>query len=118
MSKLSPRQKRHQLTKQAILQAAKKIVAEEGVTALSMRAIADKIDYSPSGLYEYYGSKEEIVAELTKEGFEKLGSDLTRIDPALSPSQRLTEAGLVYLRFAASYPELYGLMFGIYAGHQ
>ena len=118
MSKLSPRQKRHELTRQAILQAAKKIVAEEGVSALSMRAIADKIDYSPSGLYEYFGSKEDIISELSKEGFDRLGADLTQIDPTLSPSERLTEAGLVYLRFAASHPELYGLMFGHYSGHQ
>lgn len=118
MAKLSPRQKRHELTKQAILQAARQIVAKEGVAALSMRAIADRIDYSPSGLYEYYGSKEEIVSELSNEGFERLGADLHRIDPAMTPSQRLTEAGLVYLRFAAAYPELYDLMFGQLTGAQ
>ena len=61
----APRTKRHLRTKQAILDAARQIIAEEGPAALSMRALADRIDYSAAGLYEYFGSKEEIIAAVS-----------------------------------------------------
>ena len=65
-------------TQQAILDAARAIIHEQGPDKLSMRAIADRIDYSPAGLYEYYGSKEEIIAEEeadVKEGRKVIDSE-------------------------------------------
>ena len=46
------RTKRHLRTKQSILDAARAIIAEEGPAALSMRALADRIDYSAAGLHD------------------------------------------------------------------
>ncbi|NJN55580.1 MAG: helix-turn-helix transcriptional regulator, partial [Anaerolineae bacterium] len=59
MDELTPRERRHLRTKDAILDAARLIIKEQGADALSIRAIAEQIDYSPAGLYEYFGSKEE-----------------------------------------------------------
>jgi ACR3 family arsenite transporter len=67
----SPRIRRHQRTQQAILDAARAIISREGVGELSMRAIAERIDYSPAGLYEYFDGKvkslgfqgEQIIAQ-------------------------------------------------------
>ena len=58
---LTPRQRRHLRTKDAILDAARQIIATEGAEKLSMRAIAKRIDYSPAGLYEYFGSKDVLT---------------------------------------------------------
>ena len=80
---LSPRERRHQRTQQAILDAALEIIHEKGVDGLSIRAIADKIDYSPAGLYEYYGSKEEIIAALCMQGLERFGRHLASVDRSL-----------------------------------
>jgi AcrR family transcriptional regulator len=55
MDELTPRQRRHLRTKDAILDAARQIIAEEGADNLSMRGIAERIDYSAAGLYEYFG---------------------------------------------------------------
>ena len=72
MEALSPRAKRHQRTRDAILEAARHIVHEDGIGGLSMREIARRIEYSPAGLYEYFGSKEEIIDAICEEGFRRL----------------------------------------------
>ncbi len=60
--------RRHVRTKQAILDAALEIVIQNGPAALSMRSLAERIDYSPAGLYEYFSSKEEIISAVCDEG--------------------------------------------------
>src|SRR5476651_772965 len=52
-----------------ILDAALTIAKEEGWPALSMRKIADKIEYTAPIIYEYYANKEAILLELTKKGY-------------------------------------------------
>ncbi|MBW7883486.1 MAG: TetR/AcrR family transcriptional regulator [Caldilineaceae bacterium] len=108
---LSPRERRHQRTQQAILEAARQIIREEGVDSLSMRAIADRIDYSPAGLYEYFGSKEEIVGGVCSEGFLRLTQRLQSTDPSLPPLDYLVEMGLSYISFAMSNSDFFMLMF-------
>ena len=107
----SPREKRRARTREAILEAAMQIVMQSGVEALSIREIAGRIDYSPSGLYEYFSSKEEIIEELVNEGFARLTARMEhgiRGETALS---RLQEAGKVYMHFALQEPQLYLMMF-------
>ena len=72
----SPREKRRARTREAILEAAMQVVRQKGVEALSIREIVGRIDYSPSGLYEYFSSKEEIIQELVDEGFARLTARL------------------------------------------
>ncbi len=83
------RQRRHVRTKQAILDAALEIVIQDGPAALSMRALAERIDYSPAGLYEYFGSKEEIIAAVCDEGQRMLYEAMDRVNGGLPPVERL-----------------------------
>lgn len=108
---VTPRQKRQVRTRQAILDAASAIIAEKGVEGLSMREIASRSEYSPSGLYEYFASKNEIVDALVEEGFTKLSAMLRRVSQNASPDLRLIDYGLLYLEFALAHPEQYLLMF-------
>ncbi len=108
----TPREKRRARTRESILDAAMQIVMRQGVEALSMRAIAERIDYSPSGLYEYFSSKEEIIDALADEGFARLAERLKHGIQGESALSRLQEAGKVYMRFALQEPQLYMLMFG------
>jgi AcrR family transcriptional regulator len=87
------------------------IVTEHGVEALSMREIAERIEYSPSGLYEYFSSKEEIIDALVDEGFERLKERLKQGIHGDTALARLERAGHVYLQFATHEPELYLMMF-------
>src|SRR5580693_4926258 len=63
-------------TRVNILDAAYDIVKEEGWQALSMRKIADKIEYTAPIIYEYYANKEAILLELSKKGFEMLANQM------------------------------------------
>lgn len=111
MVKKTPRQRRHARTKAAILEAARQLINEEGADGLSMRAIARRIDYSPAGLYEYFGSKEEIVTAVCVEGHTRLRNTLQQVDPDLPPVDYLREIGLAYIAFAVQHPDYYLTMF-------
>ncbi len=107
----SPRERRHEKTRQAILDAARKIIATEGTEALSMRAIAQRIDYSPAGLYEYFDSKEEIIGAVCEQGHRRLTEYMQRADPDLPPDELLLQLGLAYVDFAVRNPDFFLLMF-------
>ncbi len=87
------------------------IVKQHGIEALSMREIAGRIDYSPSGLYEYFSSKEEIIEALVDIGFASLSARLERGIQGATATARLQEAGKVYMQFALQEPQLYLMMF-------
>ncbi len=108
---LSTRERRHLRTHQAILDAARRIISEKGIDGLSMRAIARKIEYSPAGLYEYFGSKDEIVAAVCAEGNERLTSYMKRVDPTLPVHDYLKGIGAAYIEFAVGNPDHFMLMF-------
>lgn len=111
MTALSPREKRQQRTYQAILDAARQLINEKGIDGLSMRAIAERIDYSPAGLYEYFGSKEEIVGALCQQGHRRLTSYMTLVDKQLPFLDYFLEIGLAYIEFAVRNPDFFLLMF-------
>lgn len=106
-----PRTRRHQRTKQAILDAALEIINESGPADLSMRALADRIDYSPAGLYEYFSGKEEIVQAICQQGHEHLTAYMSQVERTLPSEEYLLEIGLAYIRFALDYADHFLLMF-------
>jgi AcrR family transcriptional regulator len=108
---LSPRERRALRTREAILEAARHIINKEGVNALSIRAIADAIDYSPAGLYEYFGSKEEIIMAVVAQGFERFTRALESADTTLPAVEYIKAVGLAYIDFAVRYPDFFLLMF-------
>ncbi len=107
----TPRTKRRLRTKQAILDAARAIIVEDGLPALSMRTLADRIDYSPAGLYEYFGSKEEIVGAVCDEGQSFLFEAMDQVDKSLPPTDYLDGIGLAYIGFALEHPDYFLVMF-------
>lgn len=111
MSDLTPREKRQQRTHQAILDAARQLINEKGIDGLSMRAIAERIDYSPAGLYEYFGSKEEIIGALCRQGQQRLTAYMAAVDKDQPFLDYFLEIGLAYIEFAVQYPDFFLLMF-------
>ena len=110
---MQPRERRFQRTKQAILDAALEIIREEGPGALNMRALAERSDYSAAGLYEYFGGKDEIIAEVCQQGHERLASHMRRADAGLPVEDYLYEIGIGYIRFALENPDHFLLMFTV-----
>jgi AcrR family transcriptional regulator len=111
INNLTPRERRHQKTKQAILQAAQDIITEKGIDGLSLREIANRIDYSPAGLYEYFGSKDDIIAAVCLEEFQRFSGYLNRVPTNLSPVKRIIQLGQAYLDFAKENPQHFMLVF-------
>jgi AcrR family transcriptional regulator len=112
MDQPAPSKRRYEKTRQGILAAARAILRENGVEGLSIRALAERVDYSPSAIYQYFDSKESILDALREEGWQlrramNAGMDLS----GKTPMEILIAAGMNYLRFARTYPEHFKLMF-------
>lgn len=97
-----------------ILDASLKIVKEEGWQALSMRKIADVIEYTAPIIYEYFSNKDAILLELTRRGFLILANDLREAKGKHRlPAKQLEAMWFAYWNFAFANKELYQVMFGV-----
>jgi AcrR family transcriptional regulator len=70
------RARQKQLLRQQILDAARELLVEEGYDQLSMRKVAERIDYSPTAIYLHFKDKQELVFSLCEESFAKLVREL------------------------------------------
>ncbi|MDP1835409.1 MAG: helix-turn-helix domain-containing protein [Chlamydiales bacterium] len=74
------KERRHSQIQSETLAAARKLLKTEGPEALTIRRLADALDYSPASLYEYFASKEHIVVALRQQIRLELLSQLHKID--------------------------------------
>lgn len=101
-------------TRSNILKAAREIVKEEGWQGLSMRKIADKIEYTAPIIYEYFSNKEAILSELTGRGFNMLSRELEKAKAkSENPEEQLEAMWMAYWEFAFTDTEMYQVMFGV-----
>ncbi len=94
-----------------ILHAAMKLFLEKGFENVTIRRIAERIEYSPATIYLYFKNKDDILYALYREGFEELYRRQQAILTIKDPLKRLRKHGEVYLSFALDNPEYYDLMF-------
>ena len=95
-----------------ILDAARELFVAEGYRNVSIRKIAEKVEYSPAALYSYFPSKDDLFFALAEEGFRKL-FEFTN-DPAVTTGDPLTairHGFLRYYEFSRAHPEYFELMF-------
>jgi AcrR family transcriptional regulator len=96
------------------LQAAWEVVEQEGWSALSIRRIADAIEYSVPVIYSHFENKDAILLEFTKQGFMLLAEQLQAArDRQQTPSAQLEAIANAYWAFAFKNREYYQLMFGL-----
>ena len=89
-----------------ILDAARELFVAEGYRNVSIRKIAEKVEYSPAALYSYFPSKDDLFFALAEEGFRKL-FEFTN-DPAATTGDPLTairHGFLRYYQFSRAHPE-------------
>lgn len=97
-----------------ILDAALQIVKKDGWQALSMRKIADAIEYTAPIIYEYFSNKDAILLELTRKGYLILSDYLTKAKAKHDlPADQLEAMWTAYWNFAFANKELYQVMFGV-----
>ena len=97
--------------REQILKAARAIVLKEGFEALSMRKIAQAIEYSPATIYLHFPSREEIARQLTREAAGELLEYFAPIGAIKDPMERVRAFGKTYVKFGLANPESYRLCF-------
>ncbi|MGI5939795.1 MAG: TetR/AcrR family transcriptional regulator [Thermoleophilia bacterium] len=98
------RDRRRSATRAEILAAARELLLEVGPEELSLRQVARRADFSPAALYNYFSNKDELVASLFAEAFERLDIYVRRVSRDLSPEERVMELALAYMDFAQDNP--------------
>jgi AcrR family transcriptional regulator len=94
-----------------ILKTAMNLFLDKGFENITIRNIAEKIEYSPATIYLYFKNKDEILFTLRREGFEKLYEHQKTSLKLDDPLKRLHKHGEAYIQFALENPEYYDLMF-------
>lgn len=88
------REKEKELIRKKIIFAASEILSEEGYEGLSIRKIANKIEYSPGIIYHYFKDKAEILTAVIDEGYGKILSSLKEISIDIDKPEKSIEEGL------------------------
>ena len=96
--------------RQEILDAARELFVEQGYEAVSMRKIADRIEYSPTTIYLYFEDKAELFECLCGETFEKLIVELDKISPT-DPVEGFRAGLRRYIEFGTAHPAHYRITF-------
>lgn len=94
-----------------ILDAARELFASEGVESVTMRRIADRIEYSPTAIYFHFRDKDALLAELCDCDFRSFAHGFTEIAQIPDAVDRLRAAGEAYVSFGLKNPSHYRLMF-------
>jgi len=105
------KEKQKQDIRKAILDASMKLFTEQGYENVSIRKIADLIEYSPTTVYLYFKDKNEILFNLHELGFQKMAEYNVDLWTIKNPLVRLHKMGDHYIRFGLENPEFYDLMF-------
>src|SRR5439155_6159206 len=113
---IKERQERdREAVRRSILDAARELFVAEGFQNVSIRKIAERIEYSPPAIYGYYPSKDDIFFALAEEGFRRLcdGGAAARTAAADAPPS-LDRVRAIFLRlyeFSRDHPQYFALMF-------
>lgn len=99
--------------RQLILDAARDLFVRQGYESVSMRKIADKIEYSPASIYTYFKDKDEILDSLCEETFLKLHLEkMAAVQQMEGDSLDLLKKGMeTYIRFGLDHPDHYTVTF-------
>lgn len=105
------REREREEIRTSILDAARELFAHEGVEAVTMRRIAEKIEYSPTAIYFHFKDKESLLSELCDYDFRQFAQRFTEAAQIPDPIERLRVAGQAYVDFGLKNPSHYRVMF-------
>ncbi|UCC71242.1 MAG: TetR/AcrR family transcriptional regulator [Gemmatimonadota bacterium] len=104
-------------TETAILEAARDLLAEGGLGALSMRGVAARVGVSATAIYNYFENKQALVKRVVTQGFERFAGYLRGAiaDVPVGSAERLRALGEAYIRFALENREYFRVIFASHA---
>ncbi len=98
-------------TREKILEAARELFLREGYEGVSMRKVADLIEYSPTAIYVHFADKEELFRELCHQDFARLAGVFQSAAQIEDAVEQLKQVGRAYIEFGLRFPNHYKLMF-------
>lgn len=111
---IKERQERdREAVRRSILDAARELFVTEGFRHVSIRKIAERIEYSPAAIYSYFPSKDDIFFALAEEGFRLLGNPGDALEKLKDepPLERLRHIFWRMYEFSLEHPQYFALMF-------
>lgn len=105
------RERDRQETREKILGAAREMFAADGVEAVTMRAIADRIEYTPTAIYHHFADKQALITELVHTDLRALAQRFQAVGGIANPLERLERIGMEYVEFGLAYPAHYRFLF-------
>ncbi|WP_225413670.1 TetR/AcrR family transcriptional regulator [Stigmatella hybrida] len=111
MGTVERRERQKAEVRTTILRVARELVVREGFEGLTMRKLAEAIEYSPAAIYLHFKNRDDIARALCLQGFEEL---LARLEPAAREPvavRRLRALAEAYVGFGLEHPETYRLLF-------
>src|SRR3954466_10030488 len=97
--------------REKILDAARNLFVSEGYESVSMRKIAEAIEYSPTAIYVHFTDKAALMQELCAHDFQSLAHVFHDLAKVADPVERIRQTGHAYIRFAVQFPNHYRFMF-------
>lgn len=105
------RQRERDEIREKILDAARDLFLECGYEGVTMRKVAERIEYSPTAIYLHFADKEAMFRELCSADFLKLAEAFQKAALIVDPVKRLRKCAEIYIQFAVDHPNHYRLMF-------
>jgi AcrR family transcriptional regulator len=109
------REREKEALRTRIVEAARDIVSERGLDGLSMRGIAERIEYSPATIYLYFRDKEDLLGEVIEAGFARMGEyieeEMGRLAGERNPALEHRALGRAYARFGLENTAYFRVMF-------
>lgn len=100
-----------QAVRESILAAARDLFVAEGYEQVSIRKIAERIEYSPAAIYSYFPSKDDIFFALAAEGFARLDAAIKAAAGDPDPIADLRNSWWAFYQFSKDQREFFHLMF-------
>ena len=112
MSSKARREREKAALKREILNAARDLFVQDGYENVSMRRIAEKIDYSPTAVYLHFVDKADLLFQICEETFAKLVAQGGKLlAHKIDPLTKLKMFGRAYIEFGLKHPDHYRLTF-------
>ncbi|MDP4005600.1 TetR/AcrR family transcriptional regulator [Methylobacterium sp. NEAU K] len=102
----------HGNLKEALIEAARRFIAERGIGGFTLVDAARLVGVTPAALYRHFRGREALLEELAGRGFAELAARLARaLTSRGTPLERFTRMGEAYLAFAEEEPAYYAAIF-------
>jgi len=105
------RQRERDEVRERILDGARELFVECGYEGVTMRKVAERIEYSPTTIYLYFADKETLFREMCSSDFRELATLFQDAARNPDPLERIRACARTYIRFGMDHPNHYRMMF-------